>query len=230
MTGAAGPPGVPDDGMVHDLMEIPETIESDGGWTVRGAGPGLLAVLLRQYTKLLRDLGFPMQTVAAGTDAVSVREVMTNLGVGAPEELIEWFGWQNGLVRNSGGHIASTLPIGFVPASLEFSAATYEIQLRDWIPEGLWAKGWISLESKQGLSLYCDGDPHAPCLVRQRFIDEYDFVTEYQPYQVLSLCTVVSWWLEALATHAAWRDSTLSGWDFDAARCAEIDHGTLVLS
>ena len=67
------------------------------------------------------------------------------------------------------------------------------------------------------------------CLVRRAFAEEYDFVTEYEPYQTVSLCTIVAWWLEALTTHAIWQQPGGSGWDFDPARCSAIDHGTLML-
>jgi hypothetical protein len=90
-------------------------------------------------------------------------------------------------------------------------------QVREWIPAGLWATGWLALESGSGLAVYCDRAPESPCLVRRNFSDEWDFVTEYAPFQTVSLCTVVSWWIEALSTRAIWRDSTGSGWECDVS-------------
>ena len=211
-------------------MDVPKTIKSDEGWTVEGAGPDLLTTLLGEYSKALSDLGFPLDVLIDGVGSNQVRDATRSVGLGAPEELVIWFGWQNGLLRDSDDHLINALPLNFVPASLGSAIESYEGQVRDWIPAGLWERGWLTLESAQGLSVYCDGEPQSPCLVRKRFIDEYDFLTEYESYQTVSLCTVVSWWLEALTTRSIWRDGTLSGWDFDPKRCAQIDHGTLLLS
>lgn len=217
--------------MVQALTNRPQTISSELGWTVEGASPELLLGLLEEYQRALHRAGFESRDwLEPGIDRDQVRSVLAPTGLEAPDELLVWYAWQNGPRRHADGTIFATLPLSFLPAPLAWSANAYRRQMDEWVPAGLWDRGWLTLQDHRGLSVYCGAEPSAPCLVRMQSVEDYDFVTEYRPYQVVSLCTVVTWWLEALETNAAWFDPETMGWQFDGQKCAEIDHGTLILS
>ncbi len=79
-------------------MELPETVETADGLSVRGPSPELLAGLLQEFEHELSRAGVPVeQALSPGLERDQVGGIFDHLGLPVPDEIAVWFGWHNGV-------------------------------------------------------------------------------------------------------------------------------------
>lgn len=212
----------------------PEIESTPDGPRAAGSSPELLGELLDAYLERLIALGVPLHDwLNPGADPDEVRRQVAELGYEAPKELVVWFSRLNGRVMDEGyrGLTGSAFP-WFIPASLEGAIIGYQ-RLREMpIPrnpftgdddftrevlEGGESPGWLLLaDVSWGLTIELDAQAVSP---RIRFSSN-DFVYDETGslYRAVSLCTMVTWWLEALDNGSVtWVPATMT-WDCDPTR------------
>ena len=176
-------------------------------------------------------MGVDLDSVLApGIGPDEVRRGFGSIGLVAPEELIVWYGWHNG-VRLTPGDKYVGLPPFVVQANLDWSISNYRYQVSEGIPAGVWAENWFCMESDRGLAAYCSGNATDLPLLRREQVEEYDFLDASIAHQIVSLCTMVSWWIEALSIGAVRpiHDRGRPAWAYQGDLLTSIDHGTYIL-
>jgi hypothetical protein len=202
------------------------------GLCIDDASPTKLALLLREFDGKLAEFGVNLDTVlASGITPEEVHETFAAVDLVPPDELVVWYGWHNGLRLGADNRYVGMSPFA-AHANLDWSIANYRYKLAEAVPAGLWAEKWLCVESDRGLAVYCSGNPTELPLLRREEVEEYDFVEPSTDHQIVSLCTMVAWWIEALDVGAA-HPSDVQGrlaWTYDAVRLMSIDRGTLIVS
>jgi hypothetical protein len=179
---------------------LPQTVGTSRGMTVEGASAELLKDLLRQLEGELRRQGAPVkQFLLPGAQRREVEDSFKRMGVTAPDEAVVWFGWHNGAVPGVGN--GGVLPL-FEPWPL--SVIEYE-RPQPWGSDfgpgrWEWDPNWIHIMGNQyGLAMSCADDPAQPPLIRFVTSDSAHGTEASQTdYQVVSLCTPVTWWIDSL--------------------------------
>jgi hypothetical protein len=180
--------------------------------TVEGASAALLAELLQEFEMEMRKQKVPVDRwLSPGASPQVVRERFAQLGLTAPAEAVVWFGWYDGVKPVAGS--AGALPV-FEGISLEVARRRYEgsrLGLGEWD----WNPNWLQIMGgKYGLAVSCADAPEQPPLVRS-VEDEWmtqDWQTEHQ---VVSLCTPVAWWIDAMRRGAYVFDRSINWWKRD---------------
>lgn len=196
----------------------PQINISARGPVTEGAGPSQLGSLLAEFEQALRQRGVPIDAwLQPGIPSDTVTSALAEVNLVPSEELLVWFGWHNGRAATTVQERATTsatIP-NFVPASLEEAVRQYrESVLEFQVPASLDPElfyfgagpGWLRLGSSlYGCAIDCSADPVLPIAIRSA---DPDFVLSAGEglYQAVSLCTLVTWWLEGL-DHGAyeWR-------------------------
>ena len=215
-------------------MKIPMVIATPDGPSASGSGPGLLADLLTKFEETLSSLGVPARDyLGDGVGRSLVIEQLATVGLETNAELEAWFGWHNG---RAGGPDESGLGYrvlpGFSQLSLEDAVSRYRSLTVDFVvPDGVdpvystngVGRGWLVLTvDPYGFAMNCEGGPEVPPLVRKPEEEYFDEYFEGR-LQVVSLCTLVTWWLEALQSGATtWNSSTQSWSDLDVSLVSAI--------
>jgi hypothetical protein len=206
--------------------------ETPLGTCLDGASPERLALLLAELDNLLATMGVNLDTVLQpGITPAEVRAAFATVNLVPPDELLVWYGWHNGLRVDSNNKYLGLSPF-VAQADLDWSIRGYQYDLAEIIPAGLGLPNWFGIESDRGLAVYCSGNPADLPLVRRPEAEIYDVLEESADHQIVSLCTMVAWWIQALE-HGAARPSTELGqldWIYDGARLAEIDGGKWILN
>ncbi|MEO8094692.1 MAG: hypothetical protein ABI632_07140 [Pseudolysinimonas sp.] len=201
---------------------------TDYGPSVDGAGPQKLRSLLQDYAEAMRHAGAPADTnLADGLPAGEIGRQLASTELPPNAELIEWFAWSNGLRLNPDGSGAGVHPF-MSPVSLEYAIANYEYGSR--LSQTIWsyAPDWFPMEiHPHGLSVsptYSD-----QTLLVRRPDEELPLAGDDIRQQVLSLCTVVEWTVEAIRAEICHWDGGSSSWKFDLRGLPEIQLGTAIL-
>jgi hypothetical protein len=208
----------------NEIMELPE------GWQLRDASPQRLKSLLADFDTALASVGVDVDSVLApGITESEVRSGFQSMGLVAPDELVVWFGWHNGLGAASGKTWAG-LPPFMSQASLDWMTDRYRYHIEEAVPAGVWVAGWVSLDDTKDVAAFCSGDAAASPIVRVFDLELFPPEPSAEG-QVLSLCTMISWWVAAIQTGMA-TPTTAYGdlaWDYDNKRLMELDKGTMLL-
>ncbi|MBG6054957.1 hypothetical protein IWX81_001368 [Salinibacterium sp. CAN_S4] len=174
-------------------MILPETVTVDEGLTVVGASPELLEELLDFLDVETTRLGVSVRdALLPGLARQQVQDEFGAVGLQAPEELITWWGWSNGVRPGVMG-----------TRSFEFNSL--QTTLGSWSREvhgsgnndGTWNPEWLRVlgPGNYGVLVSCaavDGPP----LVRDSDGALGTAVWDTDN-QVVSLCTPVTWWIHA---------------------------------
>ena len=197
------------------MIEIPETIGTPDGPSVDGASAHLLKVLLGAFEDQLVTAGIPVnEFLRPGAPPAKVHEIFAKNGLTAPDEAVVWFGWHDGPVRGVGDE---ALPI-FEFWSIEEADArrnaprALPMGYEDW----QWIPTWMQIMGDaNGLAIECGADAKQSPLVRGLSWGEPSTQPGRTLSQVVSLCTPVAWWIDALR-HGwyAW-DPDENSWDTD---------------
>lgn len=196
------------------MCRLIPTLLTPLGPTIEGAGPELLRRLLGQFEDRLRAADVPIDAnLGPGLAPEDVSRLLDEVGLVVPAELMTWFGWRNGLITPVGRLGAGILPF-LARSSLELSCANYRYGVAHH--GALWsvAKGWLPLETHpHGLHAFV-GEETDRLLVR-RASEDFPLEGMDAGYQVVSLSTIVEWWIQAIDEAAATWDSVRQVWHFD---------------
>ena len=174
-------------------MILPEPATVDDGLTVVGASPELLEELLDFLDVETRRLGVSVRdALLPGISRQQVQDELGAVGLHAPEELISWWGWSNGAKPG----VIGTRSFGF--NSLHNTLHSWSLETHGTGDnDGTWNPSWLRVlgPGAYGVLVNCavvDGPP----LVRDSdgWLGTADWDTDNQ---VVSLCTPVTWWIQA---------------------------------
>jgi hypothetical protein len=176
-----------------------------------------------------RFTGAPIDRwLAPGIGADEVRQKLVEVGLVAPDELLVWFGWHNGLARARPGEYPELALPNFVPASIDFAIRRYvDMVLNVAIPPGEprdsfmfgAGEGWLRIVgSLRGCAVDCSGKtpPESPPRIRSAD-DQFDEDDPDKLGQAVSLCTYVTWWLDRLHSGSIAWNVAEQRWDVDYA-------------
>jgi len=183
-----------------------------------GSSPELLVELLTELERLLKRAGSPVERLGAGLAPNQVVDILASAGLGAPAELVAWFGWHNGGEANS-PEAAQVIPGVFV-TSLEEAIARQEtllVGLADVAKtrpnadeDGYWGapRGWLGIsDDNYGPAVDCEGSPRMPPRIRATT----PFFGDDPGHRAVSMCTLVAWWIFGL--HNGGYERRESEWD-----------------
>jgi len=191
---------------------LPATIPSPRGMTVEGASAGLLSELLGDLETEMRKQKVPVDRwLAPPASPETVRSEFADIGLIAPDEAIAWFGWHNGVqsVAGSNGALPVFEGISLQVSKRKFTGSRLGQGEWDWNPNWLQIMGW-----KYGIAVSCAGVPDEPPLVRS--VEDEWMTQEWQTdHQVVSLCTPVTWWIDAIRRGAYVFDRSTNWWQRD---------------
>lgn len=138
-------------------------------------------------------------------------ETFAKIGLQAPDEAVALFGWHDGCVATSEGETA--LPARFL-LSLDAVPNLFKMS-RLGMGEWDWNPNWAQvMGSKYGLAISCADDPGQPPLVRS--VEDSAGTADWQTdYQVVSLCTPVTWWIQGLRHGWYQYDQATRAWNRD---------------
>jgi len=179
---------------------LPATIGTAVGPSVEGASPTLLSELLMEMETELRRQGVPVDEYLRPPAPISVvRAGFEECGLDPPLEALAWFGWHDGPTRAPNSHKVMPMFLGW---SLAESVRAYldpkgqPKGREDW----QWDPRWLQIMGDgNGLAIFCGDAPDKAPLVRGITVDrEYGTQPSQTLRQVVSLCTPVTWWIDAL--------------------------------
>jgi len=186
-----------------------------------------LAALLVELEETWLRNGMPdTHWLAAGLPAGEVEAALDAIGLAAPVEIIEWFGWHNGASGSSnlrqlrpGLGTGGIEPLSLTRAlderalMMELAASLAEDPMAipedlplwhsEWLPVGAWAHGAL-------LTVELGARETVPV----RVVDWED--GEFKTVRAESLARVVELWIEWLDAYCEW-DSVLHTWRLDFA-------------
>ncbi|MGE3193888.1 MAG: hypothetical protein AB7K08_10515 [Microbacteriaceae bacterium] len=193
-------------------MNLSEVDTPDGSMLV-GASAGVLADLLARLENEMAAAGAPTEALAPGIAPERCREVLRPIEGSIPEEVEVWFQWHNGML---GGTRQPRLLRGLDFWSAEQAASADQSGgLPFGEAEWEWDPRWFRLTGDNyGLIVTTDQRPHP--LVR-RWNPEIGTspLHEPSPLQVVSLCTPVARWIEAIRERWWIWDPRTDAWDYD---------------
>ena len=199
----------------------------DGPWARPSGGPALTA-LLAEYEDILVAAGVPVRdSLAPGLSPEEIIAKLLAVHLRPNEEIIAWFGWQNGLTEPAVGRTHWNILPDLIPESVDELTDNYRIRIFDNVPtteymgnvmdprftsNGL-GFGWLPLEfgNIPRYAVYCLGEPDAIPLVRTAQPEHFDPAWA-RKLQAVSLCTPVTWWIEGIASGAHVWDPEEQGW------------------
>lgn len=194
-------------------MTLPTIIEGPSGPTIANASPSLLVDLLRDYVGVISAAGASVERhLGPGLPPEVIRRNFAAVGLVAPDEVVAWFSFWNGVEAAEGDEVAPDLFPKFQPLSLEralhFSQTLFALGTEPWE----WDPSWVRLANPV-LSLAVDCAEAPDRSPRVRFItEEHMTQPEDTRFQGVSLCTVVTLWIESIESGRYTRDSRTGGW------------------
>jgi hypothetical protein len=175
--------------------------------TVAPAGADVLSELLGIWEDELRRHRFPVSSATSrGLPPDQVAERLEGAGLTASPELIAWFSWKNGQPMHN-----NTPPL--VPG-IWMSGIEWAVNDTAGAPRGTdpfqWSPTWIRLGWDK-ITLAADS-----ATTRVRVFDyEQDTWEPTSHTEVLSLCTAVTWYIEALRSGGHIWKPEIGEWDRD---------------
>jgi hypothetical protein len=211
--------------------QTPQILATPDGPRADQTGAAVLIELLVRYEELALLAGVPMEaTLRPGISEDQVRSVLGEVGLTPPTELVAWFGWHNGCADSGQAGLALRTFPNFVMAGAEEAAANYRTGILEYFPPWLppetelsaergdifgIGEGWLMLTgSNRGYAIECtERDGPSP---RIRYANEqFGEPGTENFFRAVSLCTIVTWWIEAFDNGAyRWNRERLM-WDFD---------------
>lgn len=197
-----------------------EFTSTPDGPAVADASPALLRQLLSELDSQLLSMGIPVADwLNPGIGGEQISSQLRAVGLYPSEELLVWFGWCNGRVRDpkTRGAIGRPLP-EFDISSLGEAVEFYRTLSNKQFDFGA-GPGWLMLvNSNWGLAVDCS----RPGIVSPRIhstIAEFTLPENDNSFRAVSLCTFVAWWLVGIAK---------GGWAWDPADASWSRHNALL--
>lgn len=194
------------------------------GPMARGSSAAMLRELLDEYEDKLERLGGPVrETMLPGLDRVEIEAKLASRGLAMPEEIAVWYGWHNGYKR--GPVMTQGIPIIF-PTTLDQSLKAYDDS------EGLYAwadengvdyesvafgavRGWLPLQGiSEAIAVQCVIPGDEPPRVIRANASFTEPGLEHRN-RAVSLCTVISRWIESAEIGAFRWDPDRRYWHVD---------------
>lgn len=178
--------------------------------TVEGASAALLADLLVDFEAELRKQNAHIdELLRPPASPALVEETFAKIGLKAPAEVVALYGWHDGCVATGEGEAA--LPARFL-LSLEAVPIRYNLS-RLGLGEWDWNPSWAQvMGGKYGIAVSCADDPDQLPLVRS--VENSAGTADWQTdYQVVSLCTPVTWWIDCMRRGWYKYDQSTRSWN-----------------
>ena len=177
------------------------TVRTPSGPMLEGSSPDLLRKLLENLFDALESAGVPLRAhLRPGLSEGYIRERLERRGLVAPLELVSWYETFDGARFMVGEAPTRLFPV-FDLHSLDQALALYDAEaeaLRMGSEPWEWNPEWLRIgEPVHSLAVHCAPDESAPPRVRS-VGDDHTTQALDPTYQVVSLCTPVAWWIEAL--------------------------------
>lgn len=191
-------------------MQLPSIHMTTDGFKADGSSPKLLGALLEEFeSEVVARVGPIGERALPPADAEEVRAAFAVFGLTPPSELVTLYGWHNGLPYGA-GDVFPTFP--FVKFELALDRyKTYQRVLEEemahtGLPQGELSfgagPGWVPLFPGQyALAIDCAGPPTEAPRVRATSL-EFDEADPVGSGQVVSLCTLITWWIEGVRAGA----------------------------
>ncbi|CAN5400266.1 hypothetical protein BH09ACT1_BH09ACT1_17060 [soil metagenome] len=207
-------------------MSVPKIVSTPDGPLASGSSPELLRYLLEYYEWELLQRGVSLQrSLAPGVDESEVRGRLAGIGLRSPEEVIVWFGWHNGPASWPRFEAKSALP-NFRQARLDDAIQRYRWCVLEFQPPSDVSKerfylgageGWLRLvDDNLGCAIDCSPGSSQSEPPRIRSASELFLEPgSERAYRAVSLCTLVTWWLESLHSGAFRWDAVDERWIVD---------------
>lgn len=212
-------------------MKIEVTL-TDRGPCAQPNGPEALGLLLAEYENRLRDLGIPTrELLRPGVSRGRVIDTMAEIGLTPPEELIVWFGWHNGAVYPSPIEEKGvpSMVISHYGQSLSVEVAVEKHKLRSTFPAEIgwnYDPGWLTLGPDSfGIAVKCNDAVGDVPLVRH-VNDEHPLRDLESSHQVVSLCTLIAWQIDALEQGVYEWSASEQKWDYHYDRIPALVRAT----
>lgn len=200
-------------------MILPKIEDSTRGPQAVDASAKLLDELLGELESKLLTLGVPVsEWLNPGLDPTTITDKLAEHGLGAPEELLTLYGWHNGIASNLGAGAIPRFP--FNPLETALSNQDIRVQVlerlaaesgRDLLDFD-WGSppGFLSCISDQyTIAIDCQGDPIESPQIHFTF-PEFWYTPDIG--RAVSLCTLVTWWIEGIESGAHERDASAKNW------------------
>jgi len=180
--------------------------------TVEGASASLLGDLLADFEAELRKQRVPVDRLLvppASPDTVGKQ--FAEIGLSPPDEAVTLFGWCNGIAPGLGlaFPVFESVPLDGMTRWYK----TWRLGLGEWD----WNPNWVQvMGGKYGLAMSCAEEPDQPPLVRS--VEDSWGTQDWQTdHQVVSLCTPVTWWIDAMRRGWYTYDPSARAWDRSGA-------------
>jgi hypothetical protein len=211
------------------ITKLPVIILTDNGPMAQGSSPELLRELLETYEYECDRMGSPIKrALASGIPEKQVREMLAEVGLVANDEVVTWFGWHDGVSTEIDFEISVHAMPDFVAAPLFYAIQRYRDMVLEFEPpygtDVPWeyfmfgaGEGWLMLiDSNRGCAIDCfaELDRSTPPRIRSASENFLESGSE-RLYRAVSLCTLVTWWLEGLRTGAYIWDESEQHWKVD---------------
>ncbi len=195
-------------------LNLPDTLPTDDGPIVEGAGAALLRDLLSAFDEETeRRGGSNKEQLQDGLSEDEIRTALGAIGLTPPDELVVWWGWHNGI--RPGKQSQSR----WEQRRLDDSVQIYRQQLLG-TGVGEWNPNWLRFagpHTNHGWSVSCAPDGFPP-LVRATDPVEATTQPEETRFQVVSLCTPVTWWLTGITEGWSVWNEKLEFWETDLTK------------
>jgi hypothetical protein len=221
--------GAADDELVPEMITtLPVIILTEDGPMAQGSSPELLRELLETYEYECDRMGSPIErALAPGISEQQVRATLAEVGLVANDEVVTWFAWHDGERDDLEDPSLDAMP-QFLPASLFYAVKRYRDSVLEFEPpygtDVPWeyfmfgaGEGWLMLmDSSRGCAIDCfaELDRSTPPRIRSASENFLESGSE-RLYRAVSLCTLVTWWLEGLRTGAYIWDESEQHWKID---------------
>ncbi len=188
-----------------------------------------MILLLDLFFDEIASIGLPIfEHLKPGLPEAQIRSVLSTRGLSAPDELIAWYSRFDGPEFAVDEQPFNCFP-KFALHSLETAITLFD---RDSSAPGLgtepweWDPRWLRLGGPvQSMAVQCGPIAEAPVLVRS-VGDDRTTQEIRPPYQVVSLCTPLTWWIEGLRAGLYRWDSHSRHWTVN--KSAAVDHDRAV--
>jgi hypothetical protein len=198
---------------------VPETVGTNRGPSVEGASAELLSRLLSDFELELRGQGVAVdEFLRPGASERDIRAAFDECDLIAPLEAIAWFGWRDGPTRTPQSHLVMPMFMGW---SLAECVRAYRDPRGQ--PKGSepwqWDPNWLQIMGDaNGLAIYCSTkETDAPLVRSLSWGREFGTQPAQTLHQVVSLCTPVAWWIDALRNGWYRWNPAASAWE-------DVDH------
>ena len=201
-------------------MQLPSVLGTPDGPRAEGSSPELLAELLPIYERESQALVGANDWANPGISPDEVRSQLADIGLSAPDELVVLFAWHNGVPvggRSPFPRLSFT-PLDHLCADYVWrgeSYLEYPEEERESISWGA-GPGWFPLISDMYRPVIdCSGELEGPPRVRytDMAFDEHEYPRTSG--QIVSLCTLFTWWIEGIRSGAHTWNKNLLVWETD---------------